>query len=421
MRSTRTEQYISYLNALRRPFKKMCRLRFLNSDGSTAFSIDNNTHNKRSSAFIQDGTLTVNLQNGQRRQANVTLSNLDGAYDYNINSLWFGQEVAIDEGLVLPDGTEYYIPQGVFLIETPTENYSPGVRTAQLSLIDKWANLDGTLFGNLEGTYQVPVGTNIFSAIQGILNLDRGNGIALDSVSPIFTEYYNGKTQLLPNGRTANLTDTPYTLKVDSDSGTYADVIRGLSDMINAWIGYDKTGALRVDPSQDDILDTDKPVLWRFSPNEVDFLGATYTVKNTDVYNDVIVIGESLSDYTQAAGRATNLDPSSDTNIYTSLGKRTIRLSSSGYYTKQQCEDLAVWKLKRMSVLQKSVSISCGQLFHIEENNLVEIQRTDRPGAPVERHLVMGFSRPLSQTGAMTISAVSVNDFATATVTSWPQ
>ena len=133
------------------------------------------------------------------------------------------------------------------------------------------------------------------------------------------------------------------------------------------------------------------------------------------------MIGESLSDYTQAAGRATNLDPSSDTNIYTSLGKRTIRLSSSGYYTKQQCEDLAVWKLKRMSVLQKSVSISCGQLFHIEENNLVEIQRTDRPGAPVERHLVMGFSRPLSQTGAMTISAVSVNDFATATVTSWPQ
>ena len=237
MRSTRTEQYISYLNALRRPFKKMCRLRFLNADGSTAFSIDNNTHNKRSSAFIQDGTLTVNLQNGQRRQANITLSNLDGAYDYNINSLWFGQEVAIDEGLVLPDGTEYYIPQGVFLIETPTENYSPGVRTAQLSLIDKWANLDGTLFGNLEGTYQVPVGTNIFSAIQGILNLDRGNGIALDSISPIFTEYYNGKTQLLPNGRTANLTDTPYTLKVDSDSGTYADVIRGLSDMINAWIG----------------------------------------------------------------------------------------------------------------------------------------------------------------------------------------
>lgn len=417
----RAKTYISYLNALRNPFIKLCRLRFLNPDGTTAFAIDNNPLNKRSGAFIQNGTLTVNLQNGQRRQADVTLSNLDGAYDYNINALWFGQEIAIDEGLILPDGTEYYIPQGVFLIETPTETFKPAERTMQLSLVDKWANLDGTLFGNLDGTYQVNVNTNIFDAIKSVLALDRGNGTALDSVTPVFTEYYNGKAQELPQGGTAKLTDTPYTLKIDSDDGTYADVILGLSNMLNAWIGYDRSGALRVDPSQDDILDTDKPVLWQFSPDEVTFLGATYTVKNTEVYNDVIVLGEALSDYAQAAGRATNLDLSSDTNIYTSLGRRTTRISSSGYYTKQQCEDLAVWKLKRMSVLKKSVEISCGQLFHIEENNLVTIQRTDKPGAPIERHLIEGFSRPLAQTGEMTISAVSVNDFATATVTSWPE
>lgn len=415
------ELYNSYIEALRNPFLKLCRLRFLNPDGSTAYAIDNNPLNSRSSAFIQDGTITCNLQNGQRRQADVTLSNIGGNYDYNINALWFGQEIAIDEGLILPDGTEYYIPQGVFLIETPTEVFNPSDRTIQLSLVDKWANLDGTLFGNLEGTYQVPVNTNIFDAIQGVLNLSRGNGTVLDSAVPIFTEYYNKKTQSLPQGGTAKMTDTPYTLKVDSDNGTYADVILGLSNMLNAWIGYDTTGALRIEPSQDDILDTSKPILWRFSPEEVTFLGATYTVKSTEVYNDVIVIGEALSDYSQVAGRATNLDLSSDTNIYTSLGKRTVRISSNGYYTKQQCEDLAVWKLKRMSVLQKSVEISCSQLFHISENNLVTIQRTDKPGAPIERHLIMGFSRPLTQTGQMKISAVSANDFATATVTGWPQ
>lgn len=419
--SSRIDNFIAYMNAVKKPFVKLCRLRFLNADGTTAFTIDNNPLNKRSGVFVQDGTLTVSLQNGQRRQADVTLSNVDGEYDYKLNSLWFGQEIAIDEGMILPDGTEYYIPQGVFLIEEPTETFYPNERTIQLSLTDKWANLDGTLFGNLEGTYQVELGTNIFEAIASVLKLDKGNGQVLDSITPIFTEYYNGKTQELQDGTTANLTDTPYTLKIDSDSGTYGDIITGLSDMLNAWVGYDRTGALRVDPSQDDISDSDKPVLWQFSPEDVTFLGATYTVKSTDVYNDVIVMGEDLSDYEQAAGRATNMDLSSDTNIYTSIGKRTIRISSSGYSTKQQCEDLAVWKLKRMSVLQKSVEISCGQLFHIEENNLVTIQRTDKKGAPVERHLIMGFSRPLAQTGSMTISAVSVNDFPAATVTSWPE
>ena len=79
-----------------------------------------------------------------------------------------------------------------------------------------------------------------------------------------------------------------------------------------------------------------------------------------------------------------------------------------------------MWKLKRSAVLQKAVSISCSQIMHIFENNLVSICRTDKPGAPVERHLIQGYSRPLTGNGSMTISAVSVNDFPIATVTSWP-
>ena len=91
-----------------------------------------------------------------------------------------------------------------------------------------------------------------------------------------------------------------------------------------------------------------------------------------------------------------------------------------GYYTVQQCQDLAAWKLKRATVLQKSVSIQCSQIFHLNENELVAIVRSDKPGSPVERHLIMGFSRPLGATGQMTINAVSTNDFPIATLTKWP-
>lgn len=418
--TTYAERTQDYFKMLRKPFTKLCRLRFLQPDGSTAFALDNNPLNRRSGAFLQEGSISVNLQNGQRRTASVTLSNLDAAFDYSVNKIWFGQQIALDEGLILSDGTEYYLPQGVFYISEPQETFQPNLRTITYPLVDKWSYLDGTLFGRLEGTYEVPVNTNIFTPIQAILNLDRGNGTKVDAVTPIFTTYYNDKTQTLPDGSTASLVKSPYTLRVDSDDGTYADVILGLSEMVNGLVGYDQTGALRIDPSQDDVLDTQKPVLWRFSTQEAQLLGATYTVKNTEVYNDYIVLGEQTSEYAQAAGRAQNLDPSSDTNVYL-IGRKTFRETATGYYTETQCKDLAEWKLKRTAVLQKAVSISCTQMFHIVENNLVEITRTDKPGSPTERHLIQGFTRPLTSTGEMTISAVSVADFPIATITGWPE
>ena len=416
---TPAQKFQQYIASLRKPFIKRCRLRFLNPDGSTAFALDNNDKNKRSSAFISDGSISVNLQNGTRRTASVTLSNVGQQFDYDVNHIWFGNEFAIDEGLVLPNGEEFYIQQGVFVAVTPTDTLTPNQRTITYNLTDKWANLDGTLHGNLEGTYEVPVDTDIFEAMNSILSLPRGNGMVIDQSPPIYTDFYNGKTQELPDGTTVSLTVSPFTLTVESGN-SYASVLTGLSDMFNAWIGYDSSGSLRVDPSQDDILDINKEVMYQFSMDETKLLGATYTVKNTEVYNDYIVMGEQLDDNTQPNGRAQNLDPKSDTNVMR-IGRKTVVYNASGYGTTTMCQDLAEWKLKRATVLQKSVSISCGQVLHIRENGLVTIVRTDKEGYPVERHLVTGFQRPLASTEAMTIQATSVNDFPIATITSWPE
>lgn len=417
---TPQERQIDYLSSLRRPFTKLCRLRFLNPNGTTAFALDNNPKNRRSTAFIASGSVSANLQNGQRYSASVTLNNADLSFETAVNKIWFGQEVALDEGLVLSNGTEYYRQTGVFLIDNPQEKIDPKTRTVTYHLVDKWANLDGTLDGNLEGTYEVAVGTNIFQPMSALLSEDRGNGRPVDYVTPVYTEYYNGKTQSLPDGSVAVMTDSPYTLTVSGDGGTVAQVLLGLAGMLNAWIGYDHTGRLRIEPSQDDILDTQKPVLWRFSPEETQLLGLAYTVKKEDVYNDYIIVGEQLDDYQQPGARATNEDPRSDTCVGM-IGRKTRRESASGYATVTQCADLAEWKLKRSSVLQKAVSVSCSQIMHIDLNSLVEIVRTDKPGNPIERHVIQGFTRPLAFSGVMTITAVSTADFPNATVTEWPE
>ena len=154
----------------------------------------------------------------------------------------------------------------------------------------------------------------------------------------------------------------------------------------------------------------------QFSQKDSVLLGMTYTVNASNVYNDYIVVGAELDDNTQPCARAQNFDPRSDTNINL-IGRKTHREEASGYGTNTMCRDLAVWKVKRSTVLQKAVSISCSQLMHLQENCIVEIERTDKEGSPIERHLVQGFSRPLAGNSPMTINAVSVLDFPNLTVT----
>lgn len=413
-------QWTAYEKALRTgQFSKLARLRFLNPDGTTAFSVDNDPMNPKSGAFIQSGSVTVNLQNGTRRTADVTLANADGAFDYNVQKVWFGSEIAVDMGLRLTDGTELYFPQGVYRVTGPGETVEPNAKTVHFSLTDKWAGIDGTMNGTLEGSYIVNAGTNIFSPIASILKMDRGDGQPFDREIPVFTDYYNGKTQNLPDGTLAAITDSPYTLTVDSEEGTVAEVILGLAEMLTAWVGYDPTGRLRVEPSQNDIMDTEKPVAWRFSLNEAQVIGLAYNVQLQDVKNDYIVCGMMGDDYYQPAARAQNLDPRSDTNINL-IGRKTKRESRPEFATRTICLDYAEWMVKRTTVLHRAVTVKCDQIFHLTENTLIEIVRSDLPDSPVEKHLVQGFTLPFSGTETMSITATSVHDFPSITLSTWP-
>lgn len=417
--STQQTLYQRYLAQLRTNFTKLAKLEFLNPDGSVAFALDNQEKNKRSKAFLQDGNISCALQNGIRRQASVTLANLDNAYEYAVNRIWFGQQLRLSEGLLLPDGTEYYIPQGIFLIEEPGEALEPGRKTATFQLVDKWANLDGTLGGNLESAYSVTAGTNIFAAMASILKLDRytmaNNGAhPIDPLAPIFTNWYNGKTQTLTDGTSAALTDAPYDYLSD-DSGTLADVELGLAEMLAAWIGYNQAGRLVIDPSQDDILDAAKPVLWEFKLGDRQLLSAQYVTRPAEIFNDLIVVGATDDVNFTARGRAQNQDPASDTCI-SRIGLKTKRISMSNYYADEICQSYAAWQLKRSATVNKRVSISSTQMFHLVENEIITLQRPDKPGNPVERHVIQGFTRPIAQTGSMTIDAISVNDYPMATI-----
>jgi hypothetical protein len=192
--------YPAYVAALKAGnFVKLARLRFLNPGGDTAFILDNDPMQKHSGAFIKSGSVTVNLQNGARRSANVEITNADGEFDFKVNHVWFGTEIAVDMGLMLQDGTECWFPQGVFRVERPSETVATNGTIAHFNLIDKWAGIDGTLNGALESSYGVASGTGEGHSI-------RRTGVCLDILKELglirlHREYMTLEVQLMPETR----------------------------------------------------------------------------------------------------------------------------------------------------------------------------------------------------------------------------
>ena len=134
-------RYNEYLQTLKKGARKITRLEFLQPDDSVAFFLDGNSRRPvrgkyDSRAFLQDGSLNVSLQNGTRRSANIVLSNIDGAFDYNVNNIWFGRRVRLSKGIILDDGTEFYLPQGTFYLKNPTASLAHDTNTMSFELYD---------------------------------------------------------------------------------------------------------------------------------------------------------------------------------------------------------------------------------------------------------------------------------------------
>lgn len=435
--ANQSERYLRYLDALLNPFQKLTKLEFLQPDNSVAFFLSNANGYRRgynpkyqSSALVQQGTLSVSFQNGARRKASITLSDIDNAFEYNVNNIWFGQKIRLSMGLVLPDGTDFYLPQMVGLIKNPQSLLSENQKTITFPLVDKWANLDGSLFGKLTDTYTAKQSTAEYAVYMAIANLLKTSiydhkltediNAMIDNVAPIFTNYYDGKNYAVLDGdgsqtRTASMTEIPFDISENGGSN-FAQLLLQFNDVLAGIIGYDQTGALRLEPSQTDINDIEKPVLWQFTQRNSTLSQISETIKNDEVYNDVIIVGGGNTDG-GIWGRASNDDPNSDTSI-SAIGLKTYRETKANYFNTKQCTALAEYYLKRKTILQKSVNITSSQMFHLVENQLVSVQRTDKPHNPTERHLINSFSLPIGETGAMTINATSVADIPNFTVTS---
>ena len=405
-----SDDYSEYLYTLKTNYRPAIKIEWMNNDGSSYGEITN-------SYVDMSGTVSVSMENGTRRTADIELDNSNGEFSVDIYNLWYGKMVKLWMGVYLSDGSPYYFPQGVFYVNSVEESNTPLQRTVSLHLIDKWCFLDGTMWGNLDGIYIVPIGSNIYDVLTKLLKTSRFTGEnvdeagepqtnAVDPITPNLSSYYLTKTY--KDGETTyNAIDTPYEIRMEYGK-TYADILLEFATILGAYIYYDVDGRLTIEPTQDDIVDSSKPILWTFTPNEQEFLSEDSSHDFGTFYNDIIVIGYTTNGK-QAKGRAQNKNTASPTSIPI-VGIKTYQpYEDATYYTDEQCNELAEYYLKRQTIKQRSVQISSAPMFHLRENRLVECVRPYT--MEKEALLISGYDLPIGTTGTMSITATSVNEF----------
>ena len=404
------DKYSEYLATLKTNCRYAIKLEWVNNDGSAYAEIT-------SSYVDMSGTLSVGMENGTRRTADIELDNSDGQFSVDVYGMWYGKMVKLWMGLYLSDGEPYYFPQGVFYVNSVEETNAPAQRTVTLHLIDKWCFLDGTMWGNLDGIYIVPVGSNIYDALTKLLKTSRFTGEnvddkgepqtnAVDPIQPNLASYYVTK-EYEEAGTKWKAINTPYEIRMEYGK-TYADVLLEFATMLGAYIYYDVDGRLTIEPTQDDIIDSSKPILWTFTPNEQEFLSEDSTHDFGTFYNDIIVIGYTTNGK-QAKGRAQNTNTASPTAIPIVGIKTYPPYEDTAYYTDDQCNELAQYYLKRQTIKQRSVVITSAPMFHLRENRLIECVRPYTSNK--EALLISGIDLPIGSTGTMSITATSVNEF----------
>ncbi len=330
------------------------------------------------------GNYTENYQNGQRRNVNISLVNKDGQYIPSINSIWVYDKFRLDIGIEYNNDI-FWFPRGIYIMGNPNSTHNDSDKQLSLTLVDKFALLEGKM-GTLETTYEIPEGTDIESAIKGILTLDSGSGYALDLKPIIYDHGFKGMR-------------TPYTIRKDAGSN-FGEIILELADILGAECFYNDIGNLCFIPINETIVDENKPIIWNLSDKEKEFLSSTSGYDFENIINEVDVVGDNINNKIVSAV-SKNEDPESPICIQR-IGRRVKYINDAAIYTDKLAQDRANYELRCCQVVGTSISIltTFNPLFFVD--NIITIE-DDYYGYKREKFLIQSISYSIGNSNQMTV------------------
>ena len=297
-----------------------------------------------------------NYQNGQRRNLNINLVNKNGKYTPSINTIWVHNKFRFDIGISF-GGETYWFPRGIFIMGNPSSTHQDSDKQVTLTLEDKFALLEGKM-GTLETTYEIPAGTLIKDAIEGILTIDTGAGYPLDLKPILYDHNFDGIV-------------TPYTITKDPGSN-FGEMILELADMLGAECFYNDIGNLCFIDINETIQDPNKPIIWHYSDEKKEFLDSSTSYDFGNIVNEVHVVGDNVNGKIFSAV-ASNNDPASPICIKR-IGRHIEYINDAAIYSDKLAQDRADYELRCKSIINTSVSISTTFNPLIFVDNIITIE-----------------------------------------------
>jgi hypothetical protein len=179
--------------------------------------------------------------------------------------------------------------------------------------------------------------------------------------------------------------------------------------MLGVLIYYDVNGYLTTEPSQDDIDDNSKGSIYDFTTEGFNYLGSSLESKFTELYNSILVVGDTIQGDV-ASAKVQNNNLLSPTCIQR-IGEKLLPLDISGIFSDELAQERADYELKRRMILQQSVNIESVPIYDLDVNKVITLT-DDSLGLDKSRFLIQSLSIPFKVGDKMQITATSVNDLA---------
>ena len=253
--------------------------------------------------------------------------------------------------------------------------------------VDKFSLLDGTLGGEMESNYIIPLSTNVLDAIKLILQptTDALKEVVYDPILPVLDVYYTGYT-------------TPYTIEKTAGDNM-GEIIIELAEMLSANVYYNEHGQLVF---EQDYRDNIKNSLYDFSTDNFNYGGSTLDYNLNKIFNAVLTVGDNVdgSIYT-ALVENTNLQ--SPTSIPNVGFKRVKVINDNNIYSNALAEVRSEYELKRVTNVLNEINITAMPMYHLDVDKVITLTDSAHD-LDIYRFLINSISLPLGTSGQMTIN-----------------
>jgi len=325
-----------------------------------------------------DGQVNVTFDSLIRRTASVKFILSNSLLPSQQSKLWINNKVRLWTGLENYSGVVFYYCMGTFCIKNPSVDISINERTVFLELADKMY---------------------LLSNIPLELITKFNAGIPISDAMRLVVGTLGGETQL-------SIDTHPYTLPYDLEftpEQSVLDIVQSLQDMYMNWEAfYDVDGRFIFKEIPNTLND---PIQWDFI-DKADFrINSQVSVAYDNIKNHIKVIGKTLNDGTTATAISENTNINSSFSI-AKIGKKSLVISDSKYFTNTQCQANADYQLFKHSNFNEKFNISSIPIYFLDVEKNVNFNSPEDNLEGI--YCVSSLGIPLKFDGMMSISGYRV-------------